>query len=326
MNYELLKKKITTALTLNCKVGEYYNAKKGKKMNFYIAPDNIDSIIPVINSIISSNNSLAVIKSAVGSLILDIDFSKAKGFHFSSKLKDKVIIVKDVIDLDKIIASCNDVKIVKKENNTTKKVVDSRYYCLYLSETNTGVKDIVFVKVGKFPTIYIANENVIVKKVIIPRKEFKTYDLLRDYIKEEYKKNGVDVNTVVILNNKKEVKKDNNSIKASHSKDRSKNLDNTKKEIRRKTTNKPVETLSKEQSSKTNDNKHEPKWNILYIFDSNRNAMVYYGTKKLSIKGKGTLKTLPIAFTEEELLRYIEDYLKENKIVHRIIKNMDKEK
>ena len=325
MNYELLKKKITTALTLNCKVGEYYNAKKGKKMNFYIAPDNIDSIIPTINSIISSNNSLAVIKSAVGALILDIDFSKAKGFHFSSKLKDKVIIVKDVIDLDKIIASCNDIKITKK-NNTTNKVVDDRYYCLYLSKTKNGEKDVAFMKVGKFPIVYVANEDVIVKKIIIPRKEFKTHDLLRDYIKEEYKKNDVDVKTVIILNNKKEVKKDNNSIKASHGKGRSKNLDNIKKETRRKVTNKPVETLSKEQPFKTNDNKHEPKWNILYIFDSNRNAMVYYGTKKLSIKGKGTLKTLPIVFTKREVLKYIEDYLKENKIVRKIIKNMDEEK
>lgn len=325
MNYELLKKKITTALTLNCKVGEYYNAKKGKKMNFYIAPDNLEILIPIINTVIDKNKSLSVIKENIGNLSLIIDFSKAKGFHFSSKIKDNKITIKDVIDLDKIIASCNDVKIVKK-NNTTKKVIDNGYYCLYLSETNNGEKDVAFMKVGKFPTVYVANEDVIVKKIIIPRKEFKTYDLLVDYIKEEYKKNGVDVKTVIILNNKKEVRKDNNSSKASHGKDNSKNLDNTKKETRRKITNKPVETLSKEQSFKANDNKPKPKWNILYIFDSNRNAMVYYGTKKLSIKGKGTLKSLPIAFTEEEVLRYIEDYLKENKIVRKIIKNMDKEK
>ena len=310
MNYELLKKKITTSLTLNCKVGEYYNAKKGKKMNFYIAPDNLEILIPTINTIIDENKSLSVIKESIGNLPAIIDFKKAKGFHFSSKIKDKQITVKDVIDLDKIIASCNDVKIIKK-NNTTKKVVDNRYYCLYLSETNTGGKDIVFMKVGKFPTVYVANEDVIVKKIIvIPRKEFKTHDLLKDHIKKIYKENGIDVKTVVILNNKKVTKEDNN----------------TKKETRRKITNKPAETLSKEQSLKTNDNKTKPKWNILYIFDSNRNAMVYYGTKNFSIKGKGTLKTLPIAFTEEEVLRYIEDYLKENKIVRKIIKNMDKEK
>lgn len=325
MNYELLKKKITTSLTLNCKVGEYYNAKKGKKMNFYIAPDNLEILIPTINTIIDENKSLSVIKESIGNLQAIIDFKKAKGFHFSSKIKDTQITIKDVIDLDKIIASCNDIKIIKK-NNTTKKVADNRYYCLYLSETNTGGKDIVFMKVGKFPTVYVANEDVIVKKIIIPRKEFKTHDLLKDHIKKIYKENGIDVKTVVILNNKKATKEDNNTNKVSHDKHNSKKLDNTKKETRRKTTNKPVETLSKEQSLKTNDNKPKPKWNILYIFDSNRNAMVYYGTKKLSIKGKGTLKTLPIAFTEEEVLRYIEDYLNENKIIRRIIKNMDKEK
>lgn len=325
MNYKLLKKKITTSLTLNCKVGEYYNAKKGKKMNFYIAPDNLEILIPTINTIIDENKSLSVIKENIGNLTVIIDFKKAKGFHFSSKIKDKQITIKDVIDLDKIIASCNDIKITKK-NNTTKKVIDNRYYCLYLSETNNGEKDVAFMKVGKFPIVYVANEDVIVKKIIIPRKEFKTYDLLVDCIKEEYKKNGVDVKTVVILNNKKATKEDNNTNKVSHGKYNSKNLDNTKKETRRKITNKPVETLSKEQSFKANDNKPKPKWNILYIFDSNRNAMVYYGTKNFSIKGKGTLKTLPIAFTEEEVLRYIEDYLKENKIVRKIIKNMDKEK